>query len=193
MKDMELKEIGIEEFKSEIYPYYLEIFPKDERKSLELLKSLSNNGYTKIIEILYKNEIVGFMILNKVKDKGYVWLDYFAILPQYRNNKLGTKALQLLLKKEDNGVFIEIEKVGLGKNAEENLLREKRKDFYEKIGFKKLSVDFLLFDVIYTPYIFLKVKVPEDIIINNIFNVYEGVMGKEKIRQNCKILKEEII
>ena len=38
--------------------------------------------------------IVGFMILNKVKDKGYELLDYFAILPQYRNLKIGTKALQ---------------------------------------------------------------------------------------------------
>ena len=181
MKDMELKDIGIHEFEKEIYPYYLEIFPKDERKTLGLLKSLFNNGYTKIIEILYKNEIVGFMISNKIKDKGYVWLDYFAILPQYRNNKLGTKALQLLLKKEDNGVFIEIEKVGLGKNAEENVLREKRKNFYEKIGFQKLNVDFLLFDVIYTPYIFLKSKEPENIIVDNIFNVYEGVVGKERI------------
>jgi len=193
MKDMELKDIGIHEFEKEIYPYYLEIFPKDERKTLGLLKSLFNNGYTKIIEILYKNEIVGFMISNKIKDKGYVWLDYFAILPQYRNNKLGTKALQLLLKKEDNGVFIEIEKVGLGKNAEENVLREKRKNFYEKIGFQKLNVDFLLFDVIYTPYIFLKSKEPENIIVDNIFNVYEGVVGKERIKQNCKILKEGII
>lgn len=37
------------------------------------------------------------MILNKVKDKGYAVLDYLAILPQCRNNKFGTKALQILL------------------------------------------------------------------------------------------------
>ncbi len=191
MKEMELKDIGIDEFKCQIYPYYLEIFPKDERKSLGLLKSLFNSGYTKFIEILYKNEIVGFMIINKMKGKGYVWLDYFAILPQYRNNKLGTKALEMLLKQEDSGVFIEIEKIGLGKNVEENLLREKRKNFYEKIGFKKLSVDFLLFDVIYTPYIFLDSKENEDIVINNIFNVYETVLGKEKIKQNCEVIKED--
>lgn len=190
MEDMELKDIGIDEFEKEIYHYYLEVFPEDERKSLKLLKSLVNKGRTKIIEILYKNEIVGFMILNKIKDNGYVWLDYFAILPQYRNNKLGTKALQLLLEQENNGVFIEIEKIGLGKNAEENLLREKRKNFYEKIGFKKLSVGFLLFDVLYTPYIFLKSKESENIIIDNIFTVYEEVMGKEKIKQNCKIIKK---
>lgn len=193
MKDMELKDIGIDEFKCQIYPYYLETFPKDERKSLELLQLSYEKKYTKFIEILYKNEIVGFMIINKVKDKGYVWLDYFAILPQYRNNKLGTKALEMLLNQEDSGVFVEIEKVGLGKNEKENFLREKRKNFYEKIGFKKLSVDFLLFNVVYTPYIFLKSKEPEDKVINNIFNIYETVLGKEKVKQNCKVIKEDEI
>ena len=99
------------------------------------------NGYTKIIKILYENEMVGFMLLNRVKNKGYTVLDYFAILPQYRNKKFGTKALQILLEqeKENSGIFVEIEKIGLGKDIEENLLREKRKNFYEKLGFKKLN------------------------------------------------------
>ena len=74
------------------------------------------------------------MILNKVKDKGYAVLDYLAILPRYRNNKFGTKALQILLEqeRENSGIFIEIEKVGLGKEIEDKLLREKRNNFYKK-------------------------------------------------------------
>ena len=39
------------------------------------------SGYTSIIEILYKNELVGFMILNRIKANGYAVLDYLAILP----------------------------------------------------------------------------------------------------------------
>ena len=87
------------------------------------------SGYTSIIEILYKNELVGFMILNRIKANGYAVLDYLAILPQYRNNKFGTEALKELIKqnKEIRGIFIEIEKVGLGKDKEENINREKRK------------------------------------------------------------------
>lgn len=112
MKDIKLKEIGIDEFKKDIYSYYLEIFPEDERKPIELLQSSYEKKYTTIMEILYKNEIAGFVILNRVKAKGYTVLDYLAILPQYRNNKIGTKALQLLLEqeKESSGIFIEIEK-----------------------------------------------------------------------------------
>ena len=192
MEDMKLKDIDIDKFKKEVYSYYLEIFPEDERKPLELLHLSYEKHYTKIIEILYKDEIIGFMILNRVKDKGYAVLDYFAILPQYRNNKFGTKALQILLEqeKENRGVFIEIEKVGLGKDTEENLLREKRKNFYEKVGFKKLNFDLFLFDVIYTPYLFADVNDNEDIIIGEILNIYEAISGKERIEQNCKIIKK---
>ena len=144
------------------------------------------NGYTKIIKILYENEMVGFMLLNRVKNKGYTVLDYFAILPQYRNKKFGTKALQILIEqeKENSGIFVEIEKIGLGKDIEENLLREKRKNFYEKLGFKKLNFDLFLFDVIYTPYLFSNIKDDEDIIIDEIRNIYESISGKEKIKQN---------
>lgn len=192
MEDIKLKNIDINKFKKEVYSYYLEIFPEDERKSLELLCLAYERHYTKIIEILYKDEIIGFMLLNKIRDKGYAILDYFAILPQYRNNKFGTKALQILLKqeKENKGVFIEIEKVGFGKDKEDNLLREKRKKFYENIGFKKLNFDLFLFDVLYTPYLFSNINDNDDIIINEILNIYEAISGKERIEQNCKIIKK---
>lgn len=192
MEDIKLKNININKFKKEVYSYYLEIFPEDERKSLELLCLAYERHYTKIIEILYKDEIIGFMLLNKIRDKGYAILDYFAILPQYRNNKFGTKALQILLKqeKENKGVFIEIEKIGFGKDKEDNLLREKRKNFYENVGFKKLNFDLFLFDVLYTPYLFSNINDNDDIIINEILNIYEAISGKERIEQNCKIIKK---
>lgn len=192
MEDIKLKNIDINKFKKEVYSYYLEIFPEDERKSLELLCLAYERHYTKIIEILYKDEIIGFMLLNKIRDKGYAILDYFAILPQYRNNKFGTKALQILLKqeKENKGVFIEIEKVGFGKDKEDNLLREKRKKFYENVGFKKLNFDLFLFDVLYTPYLFSNINDNDDIIIDEILNIYEAISGKERIEQNCKIIKK---
>ncbi len=78
---------------------------------------------------------------------------------------------------------------GLGKDVEENLLREKRKNFYEKIGFKKLNFDLYLFNVIYTPYLFSNTRNDEDMIIDEILNIYESVSGKEVIKQNCRIIK----
>lgn len=191
MEGLKLEYIYINQFEKEVYPYYLKIFPEAERKPLKLIKSSCEKKYTRIIEILYKDELVGFMILNRVKDKDYAVLDYLAILPQYRGNKFGTEALKILLEqeKENAGIFIEIEKVGLGKSKEENIEREKRKNFYEKIGFKKLNFDLWLFDVIYTPYLFSNKEFDENVIIDRILNIYESISGKQRIKQNCKIIK----
>lgn len=190
-ENINLKYIDINEFKDEIYKYYLTIFPEDERKSLELLKSSYERHYTKIMKISNNGILVGFMVLNRTKEKGYVVLDYLAILPEYRNRGLGTKALQILLEQErkNDGVFIEIEKVGCGKSIEDNIRREKRKNFYERLGFKKLNYDLFLFGVLFTPYVYSDKNDDESIVVNEILNIYESVSGKKKIKQNCKFTK----
>ncbi len=58
MEDMKLIDIGIDKFEKDVYSYYLKIFPEDERKPLELLQSSYEKHYTRIIEILYQNEII---------------------------------------------------------------------------------------------------------------------------------------
>ena len=104
MEDIILEPITIEEFKQEIYPYYLEIFPEEERKPVKQIEAGYRKGYVKIIKIVHQNQLVGFMTLNRVKEKGYVILDYLAILPEYRNKQFGTKALRLLFEEEKESV-----------------------------------------------------------------------------------------
>lgn len=186
-----IQEIDINEFEKNIYSYYLEIFPENERKTLKMINSSFDEGYTKIIKINQSDNLCGFMIINKIKENGYAILDYFAILPQYRSKGIGTKALKLLIDEEtkNKGMFIEIEKIGLGKDDKENLIRENRKKFYEKIGFKKLNYDFVLFNVVYTPYIYSNIEEKEEKIVKQIFNMYEVIIGKNKVEKNCKYIK----
>lgn len=190
--NIELVNIGIDEFKEVLYSYYLEIFPREERKPLELIKSAYNKGYSRIIKIINNEIITGFMILNRVKNDSYAILDYLAILPKYRNIGIGTSALKLLIEQErkNNGIFVEIEKVGLGKDKEENEFRSKRRKFYEELGFKKLKFDLVLFDVVYMPYIYSNIDIEEDYIIKEIWNIYELICGKKRINKNCKIIKD---
>lgn len=185
-----LQEINVKEFKEKLYQDYHRIFPEDERKPLSLIRDNYNKGYTKIIAIIHDAVIVGFMLLNRVKENGYAILDYLAILPQYRNQSLGTKAIKLLIEQEknSNGIFVEIEKIGLGKTEEENLYREKRKSFYENVGFKKMRYDLFLFDVIYTPYIVSNIHLDEEHIVNQLLEIYETTVGKERIQKNCKFI-----
>lgn len=181
---MKLQYIDINEFKENIYSYYQKIFPKEERKPLKMIIDSYNKGLTKIIKILNNTTLIGFMIINRVKKNGYAVMDYFAILPQYRNRGFGTKALKLLTEQEKNtnGIFIEIEKIGLGKDKEENMVRERRKNFYEKIGFKKLKFDLLLYNVIFMPYIFSNIEINENFIIKEIIDIYKSINRRREYK-----------
>ncbi len=192
MKDIKLREIEIEEFKKDVYSYYVKIFPREERKTLKRIEQACEERRTKIIKIIDKNKFVGFMLLNRIKEKGYIVLDYLAILPQYRSSQVGTRALKILIEeeKESSGIFIEIEKPGLGKNKIENEIREKRRKFYEKIGFKKLSFDVDLFNIIYSTYLIPNIENDEETIIKEILEIYDTMCGKERARKNCKVIRK---
>ena len=191
MLNIKLKQVDIKEFKNKLYDNYLEIFPKDERKPFSLIKKTYKKKITTILEILKDNEIVGFMIFNQIKTNGYIQLDYFAIFDEYRGKGIGSASLKLLSEeyKNSKGIFIEIEKIGLGKTIEENEVREKRRCFYEKLEFRKLKFDLELFKVIYMPYIYSNTNETDEVIINEIFDIYKSICGVFMTKKFCKIIK----
>lgn len=190
---VELIDINIDEFKKIIYPEYIKLFPEAERKSYKRIEKCFENGILKIIKIVDNDKFIGFIMTNTIEDNKYLQLDYLAILPQYQDKGYGTKALKILKEnsKEYNGIFIEVEKVGLGENEEENKLRQRRVEFYERIGFDKLHCDFDLYNVIYTPYVLQTSnnKEDEDKVIKDVFDIYNAILGKERVEKNCKVIK----
>lgn len=189
---MVLKDIDIEEFKNIVYPEYFKIFPKNERKPLELIEKTYNQGIAKIIKIVEKGEFVGFLIINTLKNNPIALLDYFAILPKYQSKGYGSKALHLLKAqtKEYKGIFIEIEKLGLGEDDKQNETRKKRAKFYERIGFLKLGFDLDLFKVIYSAYLLpcTNKKFSDEEVIEEIFKIYNEIIGEDRFKKNCKII-----
>lgn len=192
---MELINIDYKEFKAEIYQKYIEIFPEEERKTLEAMKKNYNKNITKFIKIDEENELIGFFIMNSIKNNRYMQLDYFAILPEYQNKGYGTKAIKELEKVVQNydAIFVEIEKLGYGANTAENEIREKRAKFYERLEFNKLNVDLKWFNSLFLSIYYLKLNnnltYDEKEILNNIFEIYYKVHGKKKVDENCEIIK----
>lgn len=187
---LELIEIDIQEFKKEIKSYYKKLFPVMERKPVYLIKRMYKKGFTKLLKIVLKEKIIGFFIINEGKT-GYAQMDYFAIFKEYQSQGYGTTALNLIKKKYENskGIFIEIEKEGLGKNEEENKMREKRAKFYERIGFEKLDFDVFLYGVIYTPYLLKGYGFDsKDNIKNELFEFYYITHRKNVINRNCRVV-----
>lgn len=192
---MELININYEEFKAEIYQKYIEIFPEEERKSLETIEKNYNKNITRFIKIDEEKELIGFCIMNSIENNRYMQLDYFAILPEYQNKGYGTKAIKELEKVVQNydAIFVEIEKLGYGANTAENEIREKRAKFYERLGFHKLDTNLKWFNSLFLSVYYLKLNnnltYDEKEILNNIFGIYYKVHGKKKVDENCEIIK----
>ena len=191
---MQLVNVDIKQFKEIIYPEYIKIFPKEERKELKTIEQNYDKKITKLIKICEHNQFIGFFIINTIKNSQYVQLDYFTILEKYQNKGYGTKAIQLLKKQMEtyDGIFVEIEKLGLGKDKQENLLRERRAKFYENLGVEKLNSELKWFETLILSIYVLPIsthKDNENEILKDMFQIYISVHGKEKVERDCKVIK----
>ena len=192
---MELININFKEFREDVYQKYIEIFPEEERKTLETIERNYNKNITRFIKIAEENKLIGFFIMNSIENNRYMQLDYFAILPEYQNKGYGTKAIKELKKVVLNydTIFVEIEKLGCGANKVENKIREKRAKFYDRLEFNKLNVDLKWFNSLFLSIYYLKLNenltYDEEEILNNIFELYYKVHGKKKVDENCEIIK----
>ncbi len=192
---MELININFKEFKEEVYQKYIEIFPEEERKSLETIEKNYNKNITSFIKIAEANKLIGFLIMNSIENNRYMQLDYFAILPEYQNKGHGTKAIKELknLISNYNAIFVEIEKLGCGANKTDNEIREKRAKFYERLGFHKLNSNLKWFNSLFLSIYCLNLSknqtYDEKEILNNIFEIYYKVHGRKKVNENCEIIK----
>ena len=90
-----------------------------------------------------------------------------------------------------DGIFVEIEKLGLGKDKQDNLLRERRAKFYETLGFEKLDFELKWFGTLILSVYVLPIsthKDNENEILENMFQMYISVHGKEKVERECKVI-----
>lgn len=190
-----LENIDIEIFKEEIYLEYKKLFPECERKSYQILEKTFNDGILKIIKIVDGNVLVGFILANTIDECEYFQVDYLAILEKFQDKGYGTKAIELLKEYAKNykGLFIEVEKLGLGIDEAENIQRKRRIEFYEKIEFEKLGFELDLFKTIFSAYMLWLVDVKDDDekVIENIFNLYRAILGEERVKKHCKVIKDE--
>ncbi|MDU2582535.1 MAG: GNAT family N-acetyltransferase [Anaerococcus hydrogenalis] len=133
------------EYLNEINDLYIEAFPKAERKPMNQIIKVCQNGYGRIIPILLYDEFVGMFITLDSDGDDILLIDYFAIKSDYRGLSLGSKAIELLNKMENKTIIIEIEPCV---NEASNLLqRQKRKKFYENLGFRQTDINISWFGV----------------------------------------------
>ena len=182
---MEIIEIDINEFEKDIYNEYIELFPEEEQREWDKIQKAYENKIEKFYKIVSNNMTVGFFMLEKIDDNSPYYLDYFGIFKKHQNKGIGTQSIQKLLEKVgEEGLYIEIEK-----EDTKNDITLRRAEFYKKLGFKRIDSEYLLYNVLYTPYIYTKTNVTKEEADKVMFEYYIINCGKKEIKNNCKQIK----
>lgn len=146
-----------------IYPFYVQDFPRSERKPYRILKKLMNRNIGEL-QILYDDKIwVGYAFLIVQKNQRVVLLDYLAIRDGVRSRGYGEKLIAKLKDsyRDYDALFGEVERVEHFLPEALNQLRIRRIRFYERLGFELMNNYVIrLWDVNYVPvYVTTKEKI----------------------------------
>jgi len=182
---IELFEIDIKEFENMIYERYTKLFPEEEQREWSKIRDIYNKGLEKFYKIVLDNLIIGFFMLEKNKKDYPYYLDYFAIFEEYQNKGYGTKAIKKLLIEiiDNKGLCIEIEK-----EDDDEPMTMKRAEFYKKLGFKRIDSEYLLYSVLYTPYVY-NYTCDKETVDKIMFDYYTINCGENEVEINCKIVQ----
>ena len=118
------------EYDAPWFALYRAAFPKSERQSESVLRSLYASGKTSLRCLLGDGHFVG--LLATAEENGLTFVDFLAIEPTCRGGGLGSAALACL-RRETARIVLEIESPDVPcDNAEQ---RARRKAFYLANGF----------------------------------------------------------
>ncbi len=125
-----------------------EDFPVDELKNYEHFKFLISKKKYKLLLAKHKrlNEIIGYALVYVLDDLKAIWLDYIAIDRRFRGFGYGSLFFNLLVEfKQDfcRGIFMEVEIPG-NQGDQNRVIEERRINFYEKLGARKVNINYFL-------------------------------------------------
>ena len=121
----------------QLYVLYRRSFPRAERKPFLTILKKHRAGMTDIWCILEENRFLGFAATMNSPD--LVMLDYLAVLKRYRSRGIGSIALNDLMQRYTDCAFL-LEIESPYEPGPDQLLRQKRKQFYVNCGMEPLYI-----------------------------------------------------
>lgn len=152
LENITIKKLSLDDLLFIYDTYGPQFFPPDELKPTAAIKRLFEAGlYCGYGIYLPENTVCGFALFVFSDSLNGVLLDYYAVLPQYRNGGFGGKVLSLLSAAfpDNAGIYIESENPAFAKNTDELDLQTRRIGFYERNGAQKTGLKSCLFGVHY--------------------------------------------
>lgn len=111
---------------------YLDSFPEDERRPEEAIFGIRPAGLH--LCVLYKRgQLIG--LLTFWRCEGFVFVEHFFILPEYRSEGYGAEALRCFMGEQKQCVLLECE-------PPINTMATRRIKFYRSLGYERLEVSY---------------------------------------------------
>ena len=132
---------------SHIYELIQKQFPEEEIYQIRTFLQMMNNDRYKILLFRRESdfELIGYATTYSMPLCETVWLDLFAVLPQYQNKGYGQKLFNAVYQKycasAYNGLLLCAEKVDES-DPEKAEIQRRRLAFYKKVGAYILQTDF---------------------------------------------------
>jgi len=197
---------------------YFDSFPVEELEPKEMIINAIHNNEAFALAAKINKVTVGLALIYIATTPPNIFLDYLAVSNEYRNREIGTKlffysfeiGLNKLKEKKLTpiGMFWEIADPGSTKSPEQKKIREKRQEFFSKLGGKIVPINYLQppvhpgSDVIkMLLMVFTQIpdeKFSKEILVNLIYSIYfdgyEEIEGlpKEEIEKAYKTVIDSI-
>lgn len=199
MDNLELVKVDYQQFKK-VYLRYRNDFPAIERRSYSLIISMLKKHISELLFLYSNHKVIGYAIVNVTNKVDYIILDYFAIKKEYRSKGYGTIFIKQLINmySDKKGILGEVELVEDGFSDNEKNRRQRRINFYNRLGFKIIeNIKITLWSVNYHSLIYpINNEIPSDKEIISILNIlYKEVYNNgfnsttnftEKVKINLK-------
>ena len=132
----EIRDITHNDFKEAI-KIYEESFPSNERQSIDTIKKRIKENLYQMFIGRSKDKVVFMALLYPLKNTDFILLDYIVTDENFRDKGIGTDFIKNILGKiTPKYLILEVENPNYGNNKEQ---REKRADFYKRLGAKEMK------------------------------------------------------
>jgi len=115
-----------------------EDFVSDEIKPIENILTLIKNDRYEVYGVFQDNEMIAYASFWKKENINLVLLDYLGVSKKYRNQGIGSKILVLIKEMLGNMPYVVEAEIPTGSSLEEDKIRKRRIEFYERNGCKKV-------------------------------------------------------
>ncbi len=168
---MNYKKASLQEIE-EIYNTHMKNdFPPAELKPLSAIKYSVENGWYVMYVAYDEGGIKGYACVADCGG-GIGFLDYFAIVKEYRGTGVGTEFFAKLKTLGFDTIILETESVESAANDEETFIRNRRIAFYKKGGCVDTGCMYNVFGVEYNVFINKDIELTEDFLAK-LLSAYE--------------------